>query len=124
MIYKKLSDLVESLVLAQDDLFLMSDVVGHESKKIKFSTLTQEFNTYDLNGRFQEGSGYTINKDSEGLVSSITTTFGAVTKTFSFARDVDSNVSSVTIHNSDSSYNKVYTFHRDGDGMVTSVSIS
>lgn len=128
MAFKKISDLVEALEISPEDLFLLSDMVAASSKKVTFATLSgslsQEINVNDLNGRFQEGSSYDISRDGDGLVSSISTTFGAITKTFTFSRDLESNVSSVNVHNSDNSYNKTYTFVRDSEGVVTSILIS
>lgn len=124
MAYKKISQLPEATEVNQNDLLLISDILGSLSKKLPFSTLSTTLNTPDLNGRFQEGTSYTINRDAEGLVSTITTTFGTVTKTFTFTRDIDSFVSSVNIANSDASFNKTYTFNRDSEGVVTSVTIS
>lgn len=124
MAYKKVSQLVEALGIDQSDLFLLSDMLGLTSKKVTFQTLSGSLNTTDLNGRFQEGSSYTINRDSEGLVSSITTTFNTITKTFTFNRNSDSIVTSINVHNSDNSYDKTYTFVRNGDGIVTSILVS
>jgi hypothetical protein len=124
MAFKKVSDLTQATGIDLQDLFLLSDMLGLTSKKLSFETLQNSLNVSDLNGRLQEGSSYTINRDSEGLVSTIETTFGSVTKTFTFARDVNSYVSSVNIHNSDDSYDKTYTFVRDSEGVVTSITIS
>ena len=125
MAYKKVSDLLQATEIQQQDLFLLSDMLGLTSKKVTFNLLSESLNTVDLNGRMQEGSSYTINRDVNGFVSSITTELpNSVTKTFSFTRDVNDLVSTVTIHNSDSSYNKVYTFVRDSEGLVTSINIS
>lgn len=124
MAFKKVSDLTQATGIDLQDLFLLSDMLGLTSKKLSFETLQNSLNVSDLNGRLQEGSSYTINRDSEGLVSTIETTFGSVTKTFTFTRDVNSYVSSVNIHNSDDSYDKTYTFVRDPEGIVTSITIS
>lgn len=124
MAFKKVSDLVEALEISQQDLFLLSDMLGLTSKKVTFDTLSTALNTSDLNGRFEEGSEWTINRDTEGLVSSLSTVFGTVTKTFTITRNSESQVSTVNIHNSDNSYDKTYTFVRDAEGIVNSISIS
>lgn len=124
MAYRKVSELVEALEISQQDLFLLSDMLGLTSKKITFDTLSNSLNTPDLNGRYQEGSAWTINRDAENLVSSLSTVFGTVTKTFTITRNSESQVETVNIHNSDDSYDKTYTFVRDVEGIVTSISIS
>jgi hypothetical protein len=87
--------------------------------------LANSLNTFDLNGRFAEGNSFEINRDSEGLVISITTTLpNSVIKTFSFSRNIEGFVDSVNIQNSDLSYNKTYTFVRDSEGLVTEITIS
>jgi len=125
MAYKKVSDLLQATEIQQQDLFLLSDMLGLTSKKVTFELLSESLNTTDINGRFQEGSSYEINRDVNGLVTSITTELpNSVVKTFSFTRDGNDLVSTVTITNSDMSYNKVYTFVRDSDGLVTGMDIS
>lgn len=125
MAYKKVSDLLQATEIQQQDLFLLSDMLGLTSKKVTFNLLADSLNTTDLNGRLAEGSSYTINRDINGLVTSITTQLpDSVIKTFTFTRDMNDSVSTVNISNSDSSYNKTYTFVRDADGLVTSINIS
>ena len=124
MAYKKVSELNQATVVHDNDLFLLSDMLGLTSRKLTFATLGQSLNTPDLNGRFQEGSEYLVSRDGEGLVSSISTQFNGITKTLTFVRDSDSIVTAININNSDASYDKTYTILRDENGLVTSISIS
>ena len=80
---------------------------------------------YDLIGRYGEGDSYTIVRDPEGFVSSISTLISeGVTKTWEFSRDVSGLVQTIHIGTTDSSYDKTYTFARDENGFVSSITIS
>lgn len=123
MAFRKISQLPEALSLEANDLFLLSDMLGLTSRRIRVETLGQVFGTYDLNGRYREGSSWEITRDSDGFVTTVATQIGSVTKTYTFNRDMDSSVNSVQITTSDSSYTKTYTFVRS-EGVVTSIQIT
>lgn len=123
MAFRKISQLPEALSAEAEDIFLVSDLLGLTSRRISVETLGQVFGTYDLNGRYREGSSWEITRDSDGFVTTVATQIGSVTKTYTFNRDLDSSVVSVSITTSDSSYTKTYTFVRS-EGVVTSIQIT
>lgn len=78
----------------------------------------------DLWGRFGEGS-YTVNRDLDGLVSSVTTLVGGtVLKTFSFTRDSEDRVATIVVTTSDGSFSRTYSTQRDPEGIITGIDVA